>query len=119
MSHKYNDHSIGLVQAAIATFYADSSNATLIGDYSPPILPILPYPWGTSTGPTPQPDPKPLPRVTVNKVLGFLSKVGLHDEALITYLAHDPQFLIQMISKIVRDERSDLTTNNPEDLIFP
>lgn len=110
-----SDATVNLAQAAITSFYANPVHH-LTAPYTPPVTPHLPYPWGTSSSATP-PTALPLPKITANQLVGYLSRMGLTDDSITKYVAHDPHFLIQVIIRMVADLRASLTVVNPADLI--
>lgn len=118
MSQKFTALTIASVQTALTAFYADPQNAHLLRPYCPPVIPLLPYPWGSapSTPSSQHPTSIPLPHVTVNQVLEALSHDGLSDADVASYTSHDAKFLAQVIAGILHTLRAELSTLNPADL---
>jgi len=114
----YSDATISLIQSTLNAFYINPKNACLLRPYRPPILPILPYPWGTYTKPVPPKKPAKIlfPIITVNQILNEISRNGLTDDNLNNYINNNSKFLDRIIAGIARTMRANLTIIDPSAL---
>jgi hypothetical protein len=67
-------------------------------------------------GGPPHPQVKILP-VSVNDVLGILSKDGINDDAFPTYAKSNPEFVVEVIKSVQKQRIRDLEIPTPDDLI--